>query len=153
MEEIAIHLFLLVFAFILKLFTNWNDSPGARNGHTEAGTGGGAAKKGRTGEKASGGDKQAAKTHRTRGETARKTEGTGKKSKTLSLSLMNDLYCRFQTLFWHPTRAFSRVSVAVYFSFCMVSIKSVLTALSIALIHHPLFSFRTISCWQQQKES
>lgn len=77
-------------AFILKLFTNRNDSPGARNGRAEAGTGGGAEKKGRTGEKASGGDKQAAKTHRTRGETARKTEGTGEKSKILSFSLMND---------------------------------------------------------------
>lgn len=54
---------------------------GARDGIAKAGSGGGEKKKGRAGEKASGGDKQTTETYRPRSEAQRKTEVTGKKRK------------------------------------------------------------------------
>ena len=76
----------------LKLCNNQNDSSGARDGHAKAGAGGGAKKKGGTGEKATGGDEQTPETHRPGGENARKTESTGRKQKqNISLNIKNDL--------------------------------------------------------------
>lgn len=56
-------------------------SSGARDGHEEAGAGGGAAEEGGPGEEAAGGDEQAAEADRAGGEAAGEAESAGRKGK------------------------------------------------------------------------